>query len=73
MSDLKLFDEQSNGWQTHPGTFCGHYFRANEDKSWCNRVMRHTGAVETDATIKCTVCQTKISEAFTPSLLGEAE
>ena len=48
----------------------GHYFRRGEIKSLCNRIERHTGETEADCTIKCTVCRERVSEAFTPSLLG---
>ena len=70
---MKPENEYSNssGWQAHPGTHCGHYFRAGEVKSLCNRIVRHDGATEADCTVKCTICRERVNEAFTPSLLGE--
>lgn len=62
-------DDYKSGWQTHPGTFCGHYFPAGEIVSLCKKERRGIGGeVLADCFKKCVNCQRKIEQPQTPNL-----
>lgn len=69
-ADQEKQNENKAGWQTHPGTHCGHYFPEGEIKSLCNRERRASGDTLDDCTIKCTVCQKRVGEPRTVNLFA---
>lgn len=60
----------AGGWQTHPGTHCGHYFPAGESLSLCRRESRASGGVLAECTIKCMICRERTGQPINGNLFA---
>lgn len=73
-SEYTKAENYQEGWLTHPGTFCGHYFGAGEFISLCRKERRAIGGkVLDDCLSKCGNCLKKIETPRTKNLFAEID
>lgn len=58
------------GWQTHPGTNCGHFYPPGADVSLCRRERRNDGELIAECQYKCSICEKRISQPINGNLFA---